>query len=87
MALLAINKSKVLKILYKSIRFMRDNGYILDKFCYKDFNLLSIALEFRGIAYANSVYNEEFCLLIIFYLLIILDEIYVTWLVSSSENE
>lgn len=43
---------------------MKDNGHILDSFCYDNFNLLFIILDFYSIAYADPIYDKEFCLLI-----------------------
>lgn len=43
----------------KSIRFVRDNWHILDKFYYENFNLLSITLDLPGITCTNPIYNEK----------------------------
>lgn len=63
----AYNEDKVPKTLYKLIRFVKTNRHILNKFCCQDFNLiLFMTLGFYGIAYADPIYNERFCFLIIF---------------------
>lgn len=53
----------MLNILSKSIKFMKNNKLILNKFCSKNFNLFSITTNFHGITCANSDYIKKLCLL------------------------
>lgn len=59
-------RSKVSKILHKLIKFVRNNKHILDRFFYKNFKQLTIIFNFCDMAYADFIYNKNFCLLIIF---------------------